>query len=104
MIDPWGWHEIEASKTEEIRKKLIDFERKTWNEILIRENHWNHRIAKAKIITAAQEKLAEICQDDIDYLVSLRLSSRERIWGIPDRGVLRLLWWDPYHQICPSSK
>ena len=37
-------------------------------------------------------------------LVSLRLSGKQRIYGIQDRGVLLLLWWDPDHKIYPVKK
>jgi len=37
-----------------------------------------------------------------DALVSLRLSGKERVWGILQENALLLLWWDPGHEICPS--
>jgi hypothetical protein len=40
--------------------------------------------------------------DEFEDLVSLRLSARERVWGILAEGVLELLWWDPDHKVCPS--
>ena len=104
MVHPWGWHDIEKTKTEEIKTKLAEFEKKTWNTILVDERHRNHRIPKNKLSDGAQQRLAEVGQDDVDYLVSLRLSGKERVFGILNMGVLRLLWWDPDHQICPSPK
>jgi len=37
-----------------------------------------------------------------DALYSLRLSGKLRLWGVRDRSVLQLLWYDPEHQVCPS--
>ena len=51
-----------------------------------------------------QRRLREIGQHDVDRLISLRVSSRERIFGILDKAVLRLLWWDPEHQVYPSPQ
>lgn len=104
MVDPWGWHELGKTKTAEIKSKLAELEKKTWNTILVREKHWNHTIAVSKLSPDAQRRLAEIGQDDVDEVISLRLSGQERVLGIRNMGVLRLLWWDPYHQICPAIR
>ena len=104
MCDPYGWHEIGREKLLEVHVKLKEFEKLTWHEILVENSDRNHPISKFKICKPAFDRLAEIKQDDIDELVSLRLSGPERIWGILELGTLRLLWWDPDHQICPSHK
>lgn len=43
----------------------------------------------------AQARLKELRLDDFEQVVSLRLSGQERVFGIQDRRVLSLLWWDP---------
>ena len=73
----------------------------TWQEIL--ESRQHHPIEINRLCPAAQRRLAEISQDDIDDLISLRLGGRERIWGIRDGATLKLLWWDPDHQVCPAT-
>ncbi|RKZ46349.1 MAG: hypothetical protein DRR00_24365, partial [Candidatus Parabeggiatoa sp. nov. 3] len=50
------------------------------------------------------KRLAEIHQDDIDELFSLRLSGKERLWGILDNHILKILWWDANHDVWPSKK
>jgi hypothetical protein len=35
---------------------------------------------------------------------SLRINSPARVWGIRDEYVLRVLWRDPRHEVCPSKK
>ncbi len=97
---PWGWSNVkEATFWSHIYPKLVAFETMTWGEIWGRNNH---SVPKARIIREAQKRLASINQDDIDELVSLRLTGRKRIWGIKDGNVLKILWWDPEHQVCPS--
>jgi len=76
----------------------------TWNEILIRGGTQNHIVSVADLPAANQKRLREIGQSDIDELVSLRMSGRERIFGILNKASLRLLWWDPDHQAYPSRK
>ena len=101
MVDPFGWHEIEKNKLGEIRNKLADFESMTWHEILGKNSHL---IPVSGICKAARDRLELLKQDDIDELLSLRLSGKQRIWGILEDQALKVLWWDPEHLVCPSSK
>jgi hypothetical protein len=78
---------------------LRRFEDRTWAEILGRRDHL---IKCGDIIAEAQKRLMELKQDDVDELLSLHLNSVQRIWGIPELPVVRLLWWDPEHKIFPS--
>ncbi|MBA7650307.1 hypothetical protein ES703_58110 [subsurface metagenome] len=101
----WSWRGIdEKTIWEDIHSKLSELEKKTWNEILIKEKYRNHLILISKICPRAQERLRKIKQDDIDELVSLRLTGKKRVWGIKERNILKVLWWDPYHTVCPSIK
>ncbi len=74
----------------------------TWAELL--GGKQNHNVSVSDLCKAARQRLEEIGQDDIDELLSLRLSGKERVWGILSEGVCTLLWWDPEHQVCPSVK
>lgn len=102
LVDPYGWHALVPAKIEHVRGKLAQFESMTWAQILIQGKHWNHLVSIDKICAPARGRLQELGQDDIDEVVSLRLSNLERVWGIQESNVLKLLWWDPLHQICPS--
>ncbi len=105
MVDPFGWHKIESvEKLREILGKLCELEALSWNEILVIRKKQNHEVDSGDLSKEAQKRLVEIFQDDIDSLVSLRLSGAERVWGIREKAVLKLLWWDPNHQVCPSLK
>jgi len=99
----WGWHKLEANKWQEILTKLGHFETRTWadiksdgnNHVVVIQNSPNPEVLK---------RLAEIHQDDIDELFSLRLSGKERLWGILDNHILKILWWDMNHEVWPSKK
>jgi hypothetical protein len=43
-------------------------------------------------------------QDDVEAVLSLRISARERVWGILDGPALQVLWWDPEHQVYPVER
>ena len=99
-----GWHGLDLHKLLEVRAKLANFESMTWNQILIDGKKKNHAIQINQLSAEARRRLTELRLDDIDELVSLGLSGKQRIFGIRDRDVLMLLWWDPNHRVCPARK
>lgn len=101
---PWGWRHIAASEWWDIRQKLADCERRTWQEILQDSSHGSHPIPVERLIAAARRRLEELKLDDLDEVFSLRLSGPKRVFGIRSGDALQILWWDPEHQICPSPK
>jgi hypothetical protein len=102
LCDPFGWHEISPIKLFEVRTKLAEFEKLTWNNVLVERKHLNHTVQRWKLCKEAQRRLSEIALDDLEEVVSLRLSGKERVWGFRIEGAMTLLWWDPNHSVCPS--
>lgn len=100
--EPYGWHILTDAKLHEIREKLTGFENSTWKDILVRAGDRNHFVEVSRLCPAAKKRLSDLRMGDIEELVSLRLSGKERIWGILNQGVMQLLWWDPDHEVCPS--
>jgi hypothetical protein len=82
--------------------KLKSFESMTWQEI--EGPSGSHFIEVSQCAKDARDRLRALQYDDIDMLFSLRISGRARVFGIRERRILRILWWDPEHQICPSAK
>jgi hypothetical protein len=99
----WGWNDVHFAKhKEEIFEKLSHFESMTWAEILkAKKNH--HAIDIDKLHRDAQKRLEALELNDIDELMSLRLTGEKRVFGIRDGRVLQLLWYDPEHEVCPSA-
>lgn len=102
MCDPFGWHEIGREKLAEIRSKLASLENSTWNEILVGSKKQNHFISVEDLEPEAQRRLRELRMDDIDQVLSLRLSGEERVFGVKYDIAVSLLWWDPKHHVCKS--
>jgi hypothetical protein len=98
---PWGWRDVEANKWQEILQKLGHFETRTWADI---KSDGNAVDIQNSPNPEASKRLTEIHLDDIEELFSLRLSGKERIWGILDNHIFKLLWWDPNHEVWPSTK
>ena len=103
LSGPFPWHVLERSKLLEIWRKLADFERLTWQQILVDQNYRNHRVYFERLSSQARKRLEELGFDQVESLVSLRLSSRERVWGLLELATLTLLWWDPEHRVCPAT-
>lgn len=97
---PFGWRGFDPVLLPEINGKLANFETMTWQQIKVAGSH---PVLIEEIAKAARDRLAEIGQEDLDELFSLRLSGKRRIWGILDRNQLKILWWDPEHRVCLSE-
>jgi hypothetical protein len=87
---------------ENVIPKLQDFETMLWSEIEGKQG--SHFVQLSDLSKTAQTRLEEISENDCDALFSLRISGKERIWGMRDINVLRIMWWDPDHLVCPSPK
>lgn len=105
----WGWASLSRETwLNNIFEKFRNFESMTWAEILQARGGRNrgnnsHYVPIENLSTAAQRRLQELHQDDVDELFSLRLSGTERVWGIMQGRVLRIIWYDPDHEVCPMT-
>ncbi len=100
----FGWHLLDRARALRVRERLADFESMTWAEILGRGDQ-HHPVAVSDLAPEARRRLTQLRLEDLDDLISLRLSGRERVWGFPDQvlpSILHLLWWDPDHEVCPA--
>lgn len=84
-----------------IHARLRNFETMTIQEIIA---GGSHSVPVSSMIPEAQARLKEIKLGLQEELFSLRLQGEERVWAIQDHTVLKILWWDPNHQVCPSVK
>lgn len=97
----WGWEQVTRLTFDDILTKMSNFETMKWSEIL---NRNNHAIPISDICSEARKRLKTLKQDDVDELISLRLTGKNRVWGIRDQNILKILWWDPNHTVCLSLK
>lgn len=104
MVDPFGWHVISAESAYQVRTKLGGLESRTWKEILYQDGYRNHFIRVDRLCPEARDRLQVIGQDDIDSVMSLGVTQTGRVFGIMEHNVMKVLWWDPDHMICPVEK
>ena len=64
----------------------------------------SHPVEIDQLCKEARDRLAVIELDDLDALMSFRLTGPSRVWCRMDGSVMMVLWWDPRHAVCPSNK
>ena len=99
---PWCWNSLHGTALVDVMAHLANYESMTWAQI--EQGSGSHFVSTTDLIKVARVRLVEINQDDVDSLFSLRIGGKGRIWGIRDEHVLRILWWDAEHKVCPSPK
>ena len=92
---------VHGDPFKEVIERLHEFEKMSWDEII---KTGSHPIEVWKCEKLARNRLAAIQQDDIDQLMSFRIAGQKRVWCIRDQNIMRVLWWDPEHAVCPSPK
>jgi hypothetical protein len=98
----WSWARLFGEERQRVYRKLAEYESMTWSEI---EGPTGcHFVEIDDLCKDAKDRLLEIRQDTAPALFSLRITGRERVWGIREINVFRILWWDPFHEVCPSVK
>lgn len=53
----------------------------------------------AKLDKPARDRLKEIEFDDVEELMSFRIAGAHRVWCVQSGHIMRVLWWDPNHQV-----
>lgn len=97
---PFGWSQLtDAAKLREVISKLHEFEHKPWAEIT---KGGSHPIECSRLCKEAKDRLKKISQDDVEELMSFRLTGKNRVWCIRHLNVMRILWWDPDHKVYPT--
>lgn len=86
----------------DVAEKLKSFQQRKWAEIAAKEDR-DHTVDTDRIIRDAQKVLEHREYEDFD-LWSFHINGTQRIWGIRERDMFMVLWWDPHHKVCPSLK
>lgn len=98
----WAWTNISTSNLyDDIIRRLTEFEKMPRADII---QTGSHSIGVGDLCASAQKRLRAIQQDDTDELFSLRINAKQRIFCICDRNIMKILWWDPEHTVCPAPK
>lgn len=96
---PFGRHQIGPDDFHGVVTCLAEFEGKTWDQIIAAGSH---KIECARLCDAARTRLVDIGHDDLDEIMSFHLTGASRVWCVHDGSIMRVLWWDPTHQVYPT--
>jgi hypothetical protein len=99
----WGFTKDQF--IEDILPKLQEFEGLTWGEIQQQcggRSHGtnSHEIPISSLCPEAK-KYFEDKYPDYTEIFSLRFTGTHRLFGIRDYNVLKIIWYDTNHEICP---
>ena len=99
---PFAWSKLTCPKTyKKVLEKLISFEAMTESDM---KAAGCHPIELTNVCSDAQKRLVEIGLDDLDSLYSFRISGKVRVLAVTRKHYIRILWYDPEHQVCPAPK
>lgn len=103
---PYGWGKTNKEQIiDEILPKIKDFEKLTFKEILQDKQNKHHEINFADFSKEARNRLEEKgLHKIVDSFLSLRLEGDNRIFCLRKKHILKIVWWDPDHKVCPSLK
>jgi hypothetical protein len=85
---PFAWTSLNDPEYKQVIEALHEFETKTWQEITATGSH---AIAAYRLDKPARDRLAVIEQDDIDEIMSFRLTGTNRVWCIKMQNVMRVM-------------
>ena len=98
VVEPYGFQAITSDGLRSLHAGLASREVNTWEQLLVQNQKHNHAIEVGKLCAKARKRLKELNIDE-ESLMSMRLGSTRRLWGIRDGQVFHLLFWDPKHLI-----
>lgn len=99
---PWGKDKLEDGAIwADVLPKIRSYETMTWGQIDA-DRKRNHFISYDNLCKPARDRFDEL-DLDVDELFRFRFTGEKRLWGIRERDVFKILWWDPHHEVCPSA-
>lgn len=101
--EKWGFKKISRETlVDKILNKMSGLDTMTWGELLKKKKKY-HYIPINRICLDAQKRLQELNQNDIDQLFVMHFENKSCLWGIRDGRALKVIWWDPDHQVYPTE-
>lgn len=104
LIDPYGWSELDPPGIERVKARLASLERLTWSDIFEKDAGNNHAIDVEDFRCPKAKKWMRINLPDQPTLWTIRVTAKERIWGILSEGAYQIVFWDPQHLIWEIPK
>ena len=99
----------EDFKHREVLQKLVDYGNMTWAEIdsqLHDKNKSKHHFLQVEALSPdANERIrVKHLEEQTDAIFSFAFQNLLRVIGIRNGAEFHIVWYDPRHEFCPSSK
>lgn len=94
----WAFSQEHIGETfwTEILPRLKELEKKTWNELLVRDKKQNHSLDLDDLNKVALDRLTAR-YIEAESLISLRVTGTHRLYGYMTGRVFNVLWFDDDH-------
>ncbi|MGW5352180.1 hypothetical protein ACWERV_16925 [Streptomyces sp. NPDC004031] len=102
---PWGLAGLSQAETAELLAAMTKFESQTINE-LFHMGEWPGKCHDVDTLPSkeARDRLVALGLSDQTKVWKLRIGGPGRLWGFLIGNVFHVIWWDPRHEIWPSSR
>ncbi len=105
----WTW-DISPQELKDFLTFMAACSKRTWGEIesettgskARHKKHHSHEVSS--LPKCAQERLLGQLDESYTTLFRLRYGGTQRIWGVRDRAIFRLVWLDLHHRVYPTEK
>lgn len=106
MDGPWSLANISGEDARELLKFLKAIEGQKVGELMSPRSGELFKFYADMSDCPNKEALNRLANlyDSADNVCRLRLTGEKRLYGLRVRNQIALLWWDPHHEIWPSSK
>ncbi len=82
LVEPYGWHELDLAGVNKVKARLAELERCTWKDIFVRDADENHCFTVATLKCPIARAWLEENMPDQPSIWTIKVASKERIWGI----------------------
>ena len=94
-----------AIDCKKLLEKILDFSSMKWSELVPTDGGKSphHRLSPQALSVEAKARIkAKGLEEESDAIFSFRLSNKERLIGIRNGVIFKVIWYDANHEFAPS--
>lgn len=100
----WGFDQIDPQVLGTVLRKMADCESMTTGELYSSRRLFKEYDLPGGLIDEALSRLEDMGRADMTKIHRLEFTGTQRLYGFLHDNVFHVVWWDPYHEICPGTK
>ncbi|TNM66869.1 hypothetical protein FHN55_12255 [Streptomyces sp. NP160] len=101
---PWGFLKMAPTELRAVLDRLSSFETMTVREVFYTGEEPGKHYSVDDLVKEARDRLTELDLDDETLIARLRIDGPGRVYGFLRESDFWFLWWDPRHEIYPTSR